>query len=87
MIEFPESQAIHTIFIALPAKNQREQKKFGVSHVRVGDDDTPYNTNNAMAASGMTSGGFHEVTSIVSGKYLTVRRDDIDGSSQDYYWQ
>ena len=35
----------------------------------------------------MTSGGFHELTSIAYGKYLTVRRDDIDGKTYDYQWQ
>ena len=87
MVEFTEAQAIHTIFIALPAKSNTNQKKFGVTHVRIGDDSDAYNTVNTLVKSGMTSGGFHELDSITSGKYLTIGRDAWNGNNKTYWIQ
>lgn len=84
MIEFPDTETIHTIFLAIPGESNNVQKRFGTTHVRIGSDGSLYNTNDAKVKEDMTSGGFFELNGIPSGKYLTIRRGQIKGSKTEY---
>ena len=47
-----------------------------ISHFRLGDDPTEYSTSNVIVKESVVSGGFFELWPIVSGRYLTIRRDE-----------
>ena len=47
----------------------------GDSHIRLGNDSAALSTINTMIVDDITDGGFFEATSLLSGRYLTIRRD------------
>ena len=55
--------------------NYEHNRKIGDSHIRLGDDDTEYSTSNTIIVASVTDGGFWEASSLISGRYLTIRRD------------
>ena len=47
----------------------------GDSHIRIGDDSAPLSNSNVMIVNSVVDGGFFEATSLLPGRYLTIRRD------------
>ena len=49
----------------------------GACHIRIGEDDTEYGTSNPTIVENLADGGLFESTSLLSGRYLTLRRDVV----------
>ena len=56
----------------------------GVTHLRIGNDSAVFSTINEMIVDNITAGGFFEASSLLSGRYLTIRRD-LTSPRDDYY--
>ena len=56
----------------------------GDSHIRIGDDSTELSTLNTMIVDNITDGGFFEASSLLSGRYLSIRRDTVSPIDNGY---
>ena len=52
-----------------------EKKQMGDCHIRIGDYATEFTTNNPTIAEDIADGGLFENTNLLSGRYLTLRRN------------
>ena len=66
---------VQSVFIYNRANNWPVPRRIGVSHIRIGDDSNEYSTNNTKIVDNITDGGFFEASRLLSGRYLTLRRD------------
>ena len=56
----------------------------GDSHIRIGDDSAPLSNSNVMIVNSVVDGGFFEATSLLSGRYLSIRRDTSSPLGSNY---
>ena len=74
-VDFGKSMPVQSVFIYNRANNPFAQQRIGVSHIRIGDDSIVYSTKNTKIVDNITDGGFFEASQLLSGRYLTLRRD------------
>ena len=74
-VDLGQSQYIQSIFVL--NRNGNYSRRIGDSHIRIGDDSTVLSTTNVMIVDDITDGGFFEATSLLSGRYLSIRRDSV----------
>ena len=74
-IDLKEIKAIHSIMVSNICTTGVKRLSLGVSHVRVGNDEAAYSTNNPVVLDDIVEGGFFEFSSLASGRYLDFRRD------------
>ena len=58
---------IMSIYLQNPSYDANVQQRIGVSHIRLGDDSTPFSTDNAKIVDNITDGGFFEASQFLSG--------------------
>lgn len=83
-VDLKNSYPINTVFILNRCNTKIRQDYIRESHLRLGNDGTPYSDNNAIVWQGILDGGFFKLDKIVTGRYLTFRRDgqNTDGSAK-----
>ena len=77
---------VQSVFLLNRATDVNVQKRIGVSHIRIGDDPTEYSINNSIIVENITDSGFFEASLLLSGRYLTIRRNQRSPNlSSPYY--
>ena len=56
-----------------------------MSHIRIGDDSTEYSINNSIIVENITDSGFFEASLLLSGRFLTIRRNQSPYLSIPFY--
>ena len=56
----------------------------GACHIRIGDDATEYGQSNPTIVENIADGGLFEATSLLSGRYLTLRRNTVYNGIQKW---
>ena len=75
MIEFAESKILHSVFVNnYGSKTDLYRYRMGNSHLRLGNDASPYSTNNAIVRNNIVDTGFFKLDNLSTGKVLTIRR-------------
>ena len=74
-VDLGSSMPIVSIWLKNRENSALTRRQIGNCHFRIGDDATEFSTSNTVIVTGVVTGGLFEATSIVSGRYLTLRRE------------
>ena len=78
-IQLVESKTIHSILIVNAHENMTEKGWIGVSHVRIGDDNSDYSMINTKVKDNIINGGLFKLDSLTTGSVINLRRDGSPG--------
>ena len=82
MIDFGSQKTINSVMIVNTCDFDVSHKRIGTSHLRLGNDPTAYSASNPVIRTDIVEGGFFNIPSLPTGRYLTLRRN---GSAPEVY--
>ena len=85
-VDLGKSLPVLSVFLVNSAHSISHQYRIGVSHIRIGEDQTEYSTSNSVIVDNITDGGFFEAPLILTGRYLTIRRDLVSPAQNDNWY-
>ena len=74
-VDFGASSKIVSVFLSNAGQAENWMRRIHVSKFLLGDDLTEFSTSNVVVKNNIVAGGFFELDTVISGRYLSIRRD------------
>ena len=74
-VDFGESNKIVSVFLSNGCHADNWLRRIHISQFLLGDDSTEFSASNVVVKDNVVSGGFFELDTVMSGRYLSIRRD------------